>query len=172
MENAKVHVYYGNGKGKTTAAIGLVIRASGVDACVGIASFLKDNRSAERNVLRSLHNVALYPVIENLPFVFQMTDAQKADAARFYERLMQRLIDEAPHLDLLVLDEVLDAVETGMLQESLLLTLLQSSDHTEFVLTGRHPSPAVLEKADYITEMHAVRHPYDHGTAARRGIEY
>lgn len=102
-----------------------------------------------------------------------MTPEEREEARDFYASLLRACESAASGLDLLVLDEVLDAVNTGILpEESLLAFVKNRPDSLELVLTGRDPSPELLELADYITEMRVVRHPYQRGQAARPGIEW
>ena len=101
-----------------------------------------------------------------------MTPEQRDEAARFYAGLLEA-VGQRRDLDLVVLDEVLDAVGTGLLEEEALLSLLRCRpEGQEIVLTGRNPSARLQEAADYITDMRALKHPYASGQAARRGVEW
>ena len=172
MEKGCVHIYCGDGKGKTTAAVGLALRAAGQGLTVGIAQFLKDGRSGECRVLSAVPGILLVPFLPDVPFSFAMTPEQRREAARFYAGLLDT-VGQRSDLDLVVLDEVLDAVGTGLLKEEALLSFLRIRPvGQEVVLTGRNPSPKLQEAADYITDMRALKHPYATGQAARRGIEW
>ncbi len=173
MQRGRLHIYHGDGKGKTTAAMGLCLRAAGQHLRVGIAQFLKDGSSGEIAVLRHVDGVRVFEAPERIPFVSVMTPAQRREAQLFYAGLLRSCRLAAPELDLLVLDEVLDAVDTGILPEyELLAFVCERPAGLELVLTGRNPSEALLAQADYITEMVARRHPYAKGLVARRGIEW
>ena len=113
METGCVHLYCGDGKGKTTAAMGLALRAAGQGFAVGVAQFLKDGSSGECRALAGLAGVTLFPFLPEVPFTFAMTPEQRGEAARFYAELLG-LIEQRRELDLVVLDEVLDAVGTGL----------------------------------------------------------
>ena len=102
-----------------------------------------------------------------------MTAEQQAQASRDYTELFHIACERAKNMDLLVLDEVISACNHGAVPEEALLEFLQNKpEHLEVVLTGRNPSEALLAQADYVTEMKKIKHPFDHGVLARKGIEY
>lgn len=167
-----IHIYWGDGKGKTTAAMGLALRMAGRGRPVAIAQFMKGQDSGERTALAQLPNVTLLDIPKEVKFSFALTQEEfQAEADRSL-----RLLEEAaalarrPGWGLLVLDEVCTAVETGLLPLQAVLDCLDIP--TEVVLTGHNPHPALLDRADYITRMEKVRHPYDQGISARNGIEF
>ena len=173
MQNGRLHIYHGDGKGKTTAAMGLALRAAGQGLRVGVAQFLKDGTSGEILMLRRTDNVTVLETLPRVPFVFAMSAEQREEAQTFYAGLLRRCAETAANFDLLILDEVLDAVNTGILSEEALFALVKERRAgLELVLTGRGPSDELLAQADYITQMVACRHPYEKGVAARRGIEW
>ena len=170
-----IHLYFGGGKGKTTAAMGLALRTAGRGGGVVIAQFLKGADSGERAALARLPGAALLEVPERVKFTFQMTRAEREAEARRSLSLLERAaaLARKPGCGLLVLDEALDAVNAGLLPLPALLEALdQLPPETEAVLTGRDPLPQLLERADYITEMVKVRHPFDRGVSARPGVEF
>lgn len=173
MSGGKVHIYTGNGKGKTTAAVGLAVRARGAGRQVLIAQFLKGTPTAELEPLASL-GIAVLRTEAVQKFTFQMNEEEKArcraDCIELLGRVHTSVVDGC--CGLLVLDEVLDAIRCGMVEEASLLALLDDRGEAEVVLTGRGPSQALLDRADYVTLMTAQKHPYEQGLPARRGIEY
>lgn len=166
-----LHLYCGNGKGKTTAAMGLALRAAGRGKRVVIAQFLKGADSGERFALAQLPQVTLLPVPDTVKFSFRMTEEERRAEARRYQDLLEQIRQEAQGCFLLVLDEACAAVNTGLLPLEDLLSCLDSLE-CEVVLTGRDPAPQLAERADYITSMEAVRHPFEQGISARKGIEF
>ena len=164
-----IHVYYGDGKGKTTAAMGLALRMAGRGERVIIAQFLKSADSGERLALEGLSNVELLAVPDALPFSFQLTDVQRAAERVRYTGMLSRLAGET--WGLLVLDEVCDAVCEGLVDETAVLDLLDRCTG-EVVLTGHHVPKRCLERADYVTHMEKERHPFDRGERARLGVEW
>ncbi|MGE4276268.1 MAG: cob(I)yrinic acid a,c-diamide adenosyltransferase [Lawsonibacter sp.] len=168
-----VHLYCGDGKGKTTAAMGLALRMAGHGRGVVIAQFLKGSDTGERNALALLPQVTLLPVPAVVKFSFALTPEERlAEAERAAALLTQagRLARDK-NCGLLVLDEVCSAVSAGLLPLEDVLGLLNTLG-TELVLTGREAHPALEARADYITRYTKIRHPYDKGVQARPGIEF
>ena len=167
-----IHLYCGDGKGKTTAAMGLALRMAGRGKPVVIAQFLKGADSGERYALARLPQVRLLPAPEQIKFSFQLTQAEREAERRRYLDLLEQAEAAAREeaCGLLVLDEVCAAVNTGLLPLERVLACLDRVS-CEVVLTGRDPVPELWERADYITEMEKLRHPYDRGIAARPGVE-
>ena len=165
-----LHLYYGDGKGKTTAAMGLALRALGSGKRVVIVQFLKGGQSGEIPLLEQL-GATVYRGKAGQKFVFQMNEAEKA-AAREVQNANLAAAKAEP-ADLLILDEAGSAWELDMVDKDLLRqTVLERPAAQECVLTA-HKAPAwMLDAADYSTEMKCHRHPYQKGIKARRGIEY
>lgn len=170
MNKGLCHLYSGDGKGKTTAAMGLALRALGNGLRVVVVQFLKGQPTGEAALLRSLGAQVLRDEPDT-KFVFQMDEAEKAACRKAQtQRLAQAL--EMP-CDVLVLDEACAACALGMVDEAFLRrAVLERPAGREVVLTGRDPAPWMCEAADYHTQMRCVRHPYDAGVGARKGIEY
>lgn len=169
-----IHIYEGDGKGKTTAAVGLCIRFAGTGGKVLFTQFLKRNDSGELSILEQIENICLLRCEKNFGFTFRMTPEQKQEAAGYYNAHLEKALKEAmeKHVGLLVLDEVLDAYNSDMIKHEVLLKFLQEKpQELEVVLTGRNPAEELLELADYVTYMEKKKHPYDEGIGARKGIE-
>ena len=169
-----IHLYCGDGKGKTTAAVGLSVRVAGAGKRVLFAQFLKDGSSSELNVLRALQNVEVACCTQNFGFFKAMDGQTKAAARQAYSALLGDVMRKSVEgVDLLVLDEAVAACNHGLIEEIKLLDFLCGRSETlEVVLTGRNPSQHLLDAADYVTEMRKCKHPFDRGIAARRGIEF
>lgn len=166
-----LHIYHGDGKGKTTAAMGLALRMAGRGKRVVIAQFLKCADSGERLGLAGLSGVELLPLPDCLPFTFQLTREQLEQERVRYAHMLARLRELAPRADLLVLDEVCDAIHCGLVRLEDVLTLLDDF-LGEAVLTGRQGQPELLLRADYVTRMEKEQHPFDRGVEAREGVEW
>ncbi|GHV83424.1 cob(I)alamin adenosyltransferase [Spirochaetia bacterium] len=168
-----IHVYTGGGKGKTTAAVGLAVRASGRNKKVIFAQFLKTGKTGELEPLERL-GVSVMRSTLDLGWTFKMDAPTKEKCRGEQLRILGEAETSLKNNDvfLLVLDEVLDAVQTGMLDEAVLIRLLENKPaETEVVITGR-PVPVWLsEKADYVSEVKKIKHPFDKGIPARVGIE-
>lgn len=176
MNQGKIHVYCGDGKGKTTAAIGLSVRSCGRGWPVVLSQFLKGSNSGELKILRTLDN---YHIVEapqqTMKFVFQMNDEEKAECRRQVQQHFHDTVAAVKEYGalLLIMDEVLDAVSLGMLDDEELADFLKNRpQELEVVMTGRAPTPCVEPLCDYITRMTKVRHPFDKGLNARNGVEF
>lgn len=170
--NGKLHIYCGDGKGKTTAAMGLALRAAGSGKTVWLVQLLKDGTSAELAALAGVPGVHIIPQTRRFGFIWTLTAEEKAAARDYYSGLLEEAFSQAAE-GLLVVDEALGAVNTGMVDADRLLALLDSRPaELEVALTGRDPVQPLLDRADYVTEMKKVKHPFDLGLPARRGIEY
>lgn len=196
-----LEIYYGDGKGKTTAAAGLAVRAAGHGIPTVFAQLMKNGSSGEIQSLGRLGIEIIYPKVF-YGFVKDMSSEQKERMAKEYEQMLERIgkrvqeemagedtkapgcgqrpgssLGLGPRM-LVVLDEVLHACYYGLLEEDRLLrwldfveSLAPAQALAEIVLTGRNPSRVLLERADYITHMEKEKHPYDKGIPARIGIE-
>ncbi len=169
-----IHIYCGDGKGKTTAALGQAVRAAGRGQKILIARFLKTDDSGEVPILRCIPQIQVIPCEKNFGFYFRMSREQKREAAGYYSGLLERVICRSKEFDMVILDEIMAACNYGLASEERLVFWLSESrrEEKEIILTGRDPSEAVAAMADYITEMKKLRHPYDKGIPAREGIEY
>ena len=167
-----VHIYWGDGKGKTTAAMGLALRMAGRGRQVVVAQFMKGQDSGERAALALLPNVTLLELPEQVKFSFAMTPQELQREAERSLRLLEQAaaLARRPGWGLLVLDEACTAVEAGLLPLQAVLDCLDTG--AEVVLTGHRPHPALLDRGDYITRMEKLRHPFDQGVSARPGVEF
>ena len=175
MGSAKgcLHIYCGDGKGKTTAAMGLAVRAAGNGMKVLVSQCMKNGCSCEVSMLEKL-GITYCCCREKFGFFWNMTEEQKEKAAEAYtalfEKVCQKAVEEA--YDLLVIDEFMSAYNHGMIdQKKALDFLLHRPEGLEVVLTGREPGEELLKLADYVTEMKKIKHPFDQGIPARKGIE-
>lgn len=173
-ENGLVHVYCGDGKGKTTAALGLCVRAAGAGYTVVVAQFLKTRDTGELEMLKKL-GVTILRVDGEYGFTWQLTSEDKEKMVEEHNRIFCKAVElcSAGTKTLLVLDELAAAFGCGLVDTQLVLNALQNRPEAlELVITGRNPAPELLELADYVTEMRKVRHPMDKGIIARKGIEF
>lgn len=170
-----VHLYHGDGKGKTTAAMGLAVRSAGNGNLVVVVQFLKGRPSGEIEVLCRIPEITVLRNDKDLGFLNTMSEENKKLITAMHNiNLMQAIeLINNRKCDLLVLDELLAAYHHGVVDKDMVHTLL---DHypkdLELVVTGRNPADYFIEKADYITEMKKIKHPFDQGITARKGVEY
>ena len=140
-----------------------------------IVQFLKSTPSGEVGQCERLSGITVLRGTACPAFSFNMTEAQKDETRRIHDENLKKALDgvSAGEYDLLVLDEAMDALSMGLLSAELFYGLLENKPEAlELVITGHEPIERVFNSADYITEMRAVRHPYDRGVQARRGIEF
>ena len=168
-----IHLYCGDGKGKTTAALGLVCRHVGAGGKAVLAQFLKSTPTGELATLKTLG----VPVYRNeLPHGFfpNMSEDMQIKVREMHDHTLAEVtqLARANACSLLVLDELCAALSLGLIDREKVLELLDEHGKAELVITGRDPDPALLERADYVTEMKLVKHPYEKGVLARKGIEY
>lgn len=139
-----------------------------------LVQFLKNGRSGELAILEKIENISI--ITGNIfKFTHEMSPEEKLQAALVHEQYLRQAIRAANEdaLDLLVLDEVLGAIESGLLPETLLADfLIQKPRSLEVVLTGRKASERIISLADYVSVITAVKHPFMQGIGARRGIEF
>jgi cob(I)alamin adenosyltransferase len=170
-------VYTGNGKGKTTAAVGLTVRAAGNRMRVCFIQFIKGAwKSGEREVLRTLPNVDL--VVTGKGFTIErlrdlrIPEAEHQDAATVGWAYARHTVLEGSY-DLVVLDEVLAALKAGLIPLEEMLEMVRTKPaHLHLVLTGRGAPPELIDLADLVSEVQPIKHPFQQGIKAQRGIEF
>ena len=166
-----LHIYCGDGKGKTTAALGLSLRAAGSGMRVHFVQFLKGSETSELAMLARIPEITVLRCDRNYGFTFRMSDADKAALTACHNAMLRTIRERLPETDLLVLDEFCAAYNQRLLDCSEAEQLIADCK-AELVLTGRDPAERFLAAADYVSEIQAVKHPYTRGIPARRGIEY
>lgn len=175
MKQGCIHLYCGDGKGKTTASMGLAVRAAGNGLNVYIVQFLKSRPTGEITILSALPNVTVVRGKKCTKFSWDMDDAEKSDAKAFNDNALREAINtaNAQQCDLLLLDEAVGSCACGLLDADLLLDFMKSKPAAlELVITGRDPSQPMVDAADYVTEMKKIKHPFDQGIPSRKGVEF
>ena len=170
-----IHIYTGDGKGKTSAAAGLAIRFAASGRRVLFAQFLKDGSSGEILVLSKVPGITCYPCRKKFSFSFLMSNDEKEKAVSCYSAYLWKILEKsvAEDFDMLVLDEAITAYNLCFFDnESLLKFLREKPEEMEIVLTGRDAVPDLIDLADYVSEIKKIKHPFDEGLTARKGIEY
>ena len=169
-----IHIYEGDGKGKTTAAVGLAVRCAGSGQKVLFTQFLKGNTTSELKAMEYIPNLMIYQHQKEFGFTFQMDTYEKKDAKIYYRNYFREVIYYAKreNVRLLVLDELLDVYNLDMVDKDEVLQFLRvRPESMEVVLTGRKPATELIQLADYVSQIRKIKHPYDWGLAAREGIE-
>lgn len=171
VENGLIHIYTGTGKGKTTAAVGLAIRAKARGLKVLFAQFMK---SAKGNELRLLKNVSVKVIqFSGILSPYFHPEADKGEQKKKISDALLELQTKMDLFDLVILDEFIHLVKTGLISEEKALAFIgEKPSHVELVLTGRGAPKRLLKAAHYVTEMKEIKHPHKKGVKAREGIEY
>ena len=171
MSRGLVHIYTGDGKGKTTAALGLALRAAGQGLKVIVVQFLKGDADCGEHLFASkYHPFEIVQFTKGNCFVLP-EETLKNDVEETMA-FVEKTIAEGAH-QMIVLDEIFIAVRRGLLEIDRVTDLIRKKPGSlELVLTGRGAPTEIRELADYVTEMRMIKHPYTNGITGRRGIEY
>jgi cob(I)alamin adenosyltransferase len=170
------HIYTGDGKGKTTSAIGLGIRACGNNMRVLLVQFLKSSDTSELHSLKRLEpNFTVIRGFSCKKFIWNMTREEvqqaKVEAGAIFKNIKQIVFQEK--YDLIILDEILGILKNGFINEDDVVELITNKPQgLELVLTGRNAGERLIQAADYVSEIKGVKHPYEKGIPARKGIEF
>lgn len=170
-----MHLYCGNGKGKTTAAVGLCIRAAGTGKRVLFSQFMKGQETGEVGILESVPNITVVRSKKEFPFYQNMTEEEKICLTNIHNEIIENIIESIDKklLDIVVLDELTYPYNWNLINRDLVNNFISNyKGKVEIIITGRNPDKFMVDLADYITEMKCVRHPFDKGVVAREGIEY
>jgi cob(I)alamin adenosyltransferase len=170
-----VHIYCGDGKGKTTAALGLALRACGNGYKVILVQFLKSQHTGELGTLSRIEDIEIIRSKKADKFTWNLTDdekkALKEDNNSFFQKVVSSI--EQDRKTLVIFDEIIGAINTKLIDEALVLDFLKNKPvQAEVVLTGRDPDDKLIGLADYVSEIKKIKHPFDSGISAREGIEY
>lgn len=175
MELGLIHIYCGDGKGKTTAAMGLGIRAAGRSKKVLLTQFLKSNKTGELNSIEKLSE--FFHVVKGVPakkFVWNMNEEEKLEVKKEHTNRFREVTKKAieEEYDLLILDEIIATINRDFVMLSEVIDFLKNKPTgLEVVMTGRNPKEELIELADYVSEIKAIKHPYNKGIKSRVGIE-
>lgn len=172
-----IHIYSGDGKGKTTAAVGLAIRAAGAGLRVHFCQFLKNGSSSEIAVLRQISGMTVRCCDVCKKFSFQMNEEEKKAVRKFHNSMLDEVCNliNGEEADMIVLDEIFGAYNSGLADSDKIFEIIgkiSANEKKELVLTGRSPEKAFLKYADYHSNIEPLRHPFTKGIHARKGIEY
>ncbi len=177
METNLIHLCVGDGKGKTTSAYGLLLRAIGSGYKTAVFSFLKSENSGEINALMKLNqiykNLEINIIEKKHGFFHTLSDEEKKEVENEINMLFSSFESKLKedNCDLIVLDEIVDAVNLKLVDEAKLISLLLERK-CEIIMTGRNPSKKLVEISDYVSDIKKIKHPYDRGIFARKGIEF
>lgn len=175
MEKGYIQIYTGESKGKTTAAIGLAVRAAGSGLKVCIVQFLKVWKTSELNSLEKIDNIDVFRFQTIKKFTWELNEKEREqieeETKKAYNFILNVFKEE--NYDVVIVDEIMGALGAKLLTEQEVLELMDKKPDTiELVMTGRYPTEAIVNKADLVTEMNVVKHYFNKGVEARLGIEF
>lgn len=175
LKKGLVQVYTGNGKGKTTAALGQALRSVGRGLKVCMIQFLKGTSSGELYSVKRLEpDFEIFRFERDHGFFWTLTDEEKQEIQQEVKRgfeFAKRLLAEGK-CDVLILDEIMAVLQNNLLPMEEVCGLIKNKpEHVELILTGRNAPPEIIEMADLVTEMREIKHYYGKGIPARKGIE-
>ncbi len=169
----KIHYYFGDGKGKTSAAVGAAVRMAGSGGRVVFCQFLKSGTSSEIVVLSAVNNIECMAGDEPMGFVWNMNAEEKIAAAGLTQKLFEKRAEAGKQAQMVVFDELADAVDCGFLDKDRVISKLQLlAADAEIIITGHRKDRDFIRIADYVSEIKSIKHPYDSGLKARLGIEF
>jgi len=176
LKNGYVQIYTGNGKGKTTAAVGLATRAAGNGYNVFMVQFLKGSKTGEIEAAKKMAPFFnIFRFEKKRGFFWTLNSEEKSElkveVQKAYEFCMEALQEQK--CDILIMDEVMGALNNELISEKQLLELIdRKPDNIELILTGRDAPTAVIDKANLVTEMKDIKHYFKEGVQSREGIEF
>ena len=170
-----IQIYTGNGKGKTTAAIGQGIRAAGRGREVYMLQFLKGGHTGELDIIKNIPNFNIFRFESPKGFVWNLTEEEievlKKEIREGYNFIIDTL--ENNKCDLLIVDEIMAVLSYKYLDEDDVRKIFEANKtDIEIIMTGRNAPKYLIDKADLVTEMKMIKHYYEKGVPAREGIEF
>lgn len=176
LKKGCVQVYTGNGKGKTTAAVGLAVRAAGNNMKVFMVQFLKSSKTGELESAKKLDPYfKIFRFEKKRGFFWTLNDNEKLEVKNevqeAYNFCLEALVQKK--CDILIMDEIMGAMSNNLVSEEQMTKLIEAKpENIELILTGRNVPQSIFDRADLITEMREVKHYYTQGVPAREGIEF
>ena len=169
-----VHIYTGSGKGKTTAALGLCVRAAGWGFESAFIQFMKGQESGELIAAKKFIGNILFEQYGSEKFINKKNSSELSEhkifADRGIDRAKELLLSDS--YKIIVLDEILNLLEYKLITEDKILELMEMKGESELILTGRGATDQLIKRADLVTEMKEIKHYYTQGILGRKGIEY
>lgn len=175
MKKGYLQIYTGDGKGKTTAALGLTIRAAGAGMNVLFSQFVKSMNTSELNIINKVDNIDVLRYASSKKFAWDMNDEEKAGLKKEMQLQLKdtlRIVKEK-NCDVVVFDELLGALHGEYINKQDILDLVDNrAKNCEYIITGRAAPDWLIEKADLVSSVDPIKHYMDAGVNARKGIEF
>ena len=172
MKKGYIHVYTGPGKGKTTAAIGLGIRAAGAGMKIHMVQFMKGRRYSEIDTIEKIKNFTITQHGRDEFVSKEKPEQVDIDLAQEGFKYSKEIVNNGKY-DMIILDEINVAVDYNLISLKEITKLIEEKpEKLELILTGRYAHPEIVRYADLVTEMLEIKHPYQQGVEARKGIDF
>lgn len=174
MKKGMIEVYTGDGKGKTTSAIGLAVRAKSHQLNVCFIYFHKNLKKWNYKEVKILKKIGIdvYSFAKKHPFCDKVDKEKLRKECLEGIEFIKKIFKEKKY-DIVICDEILISMRDGFLKEEEILKIMEEKPkNIELILTGRGATEKIIERADYVSEIRKIKHPYDKGIKARKGIEY
>lgn len=175
MENmGLIHIICGKGKGKTTSAFGMALRAAGAGGRVYIFQFLKGSPSGETESVKNIPNITVERLPKDYGFVKSMSMFDKKEVTDIHNSFLEKAAElMETGADMVILDEFFPAYDHGLMEKNFAEQIILEKKHgCEIVLTGREAAEKFIAAADYVSRIECVKHPYENGIGARKGVEF
>jgi cob(I)alamin adenosyltransferase len=172
LKKGYIHVYTGPGKGKTTAAVGLGIRAAGAGMKVHMVQFMKGRRYSEIDTIEKIENFTITQHGRDEFVSKEKPEQVDIDLAQEGFKYSKEIVNNGKY-DMIILDEINVAVDYDLISLKDITKLIEKKpENLELILTGRYAHPEIVRYADLVTEMLEIKHPYQQGVEARKGIDF
>lgn len=174
MNEGLFHIYYGNGKGKTTCCTGLSIRMAGSGGRVLYAFMQKGVKSSEVRLMETIENIDVIQVCRITKFSYLLNESEREEYRRQHEDGFDKIRETAGEgkYNLVVIDEILGALKENALKLSNVIEFIDEPRNYDIVFSGREAPDELIERADYVSRIEEVKHPYQKGIKGRKGIEF
>ncbi len=175
MKKGLVHIYTGDGKGKTTACAGLALRMAGSGGRVLYSFMQKGIMSSEVRLLETIPGVDVIQICTMTKFSYLQNDEEKAEYKKQHTEGLREIVSlcKSGKYAMVIVDEAIGAIHEKAVNLKDIIELIETRpENCEIVLSGRKAPAELTEIADYVSDIHAVKHPFDRGIPARRGVEF
>lgn len=169
-----IQLYHGEGKGKTTAAVGQAVRMAGHGKKVLFTQFMKGGETGELEILKGVSSIYIRRLQKEYSFYPSLSEEERKQIITEHNAILSEALKmvQSGQVDMAVLDEITYPYNWGLADKKMIEELLMCSDEVELVCTGREPAELFRKRADYVTEMKMEKHPFERGVVARKGIEW
>ncbi len=165
-------IFTGDGKGKTSAALGVALRSSGWGNKVAVVQFIKGNKEiGEWKAIQKIGGIDIFQYLNDKKLYIANPEKRHRDTMPAVMDDIGRLAESGDY-SLVVLDEVNNAINHKLVKVKKIVSILKTYPKTDFILTGRNADPELVKMADMVTEMRNIKHPFDRGVPAKKGIDY